>query len=107
MPPILSVYNIFMGGVDRTDQCRRTYGFDRKSKRYWLRIFFQFFDYAINNAYLLYKHSCHALKLSAKDLLGFRLELVHLLLEQAGPKRGVVGARKVAEMLPRVQECVS
>ena len=107
VPPILSVYNIFMGGVDRTDQCRRTYGFDRKSKCYWLRIFFQFFDYAINNAYLLYKHSCHALKLSAKDLLGFRLELVHLLLEQAGPKRGVVGARKVAEMLPRVQECVS
>ena len=61
-------------------------------------IFFQFFDYAINNAYLLYKLSCHAHKLimSAKDLLGFRLKLVHLLLEQAGPKRGVVRARKVA-----------
>ena len=29
-------------------------------------------------------------------MLGFRLELVHLLLEQAGPKRGVVRARKVA-----------
>ena len=44
---------------------------------------------------MLYKHSCHAHKLSAKDLLGFRLELVRLLLEQAGPKRGVVGARKL------------
>ena len=42
-------------------------------------IFFQFFDYAISNAYLLYKHSCHAHKLSGKDLLGFQLELVHLL----------------------------
>ena len=69
---------------------------DRSSKRYWLRIFFQFFDYAINNAYLLYKHSCHAHKLSAMDLLGFRLELVHLLLEQAESIRGVVRARKVA-----------
>ena len=59
-------------------------------------LFFQFFDYAINNAYLLYKHSCHALKLGAKDLLGFRLDLVHLLLEQAGPKRGVVRACEVA-----------
>ena len=29
------------------------------------------------------------------DLLGFRLELVHLLLEQAGSIRGVVRARKV------------
>ena len=85
-----------MGGVDRTER-RRTYRFDRKSKRYCLRIFFQLFDYAINNTYLLYKHSCHAHKLSAKDLLGFRLELVHLLLEQAGPKRGDVRACKVAE----------
>ena len=30
------------------------------------------------------------------DLLGFRLELVHLLLEQAESIRGVVRARKVA-----------
>ena len=30
------------------------------------------------------------------DLLGFRLELVHLLLEQTGSIRGVVRARKVA-----------
>ena len=48
-------------------------------------IFFQFFDYAITNAYLLYKHSCHAHKLRAKDFFGFLLELVNLLLEQAGP----------------------
>ena len=34
--------------------------------------------------------------LSAMDLLGFRLELVHLLLEQTGSIRGVVRARKVA-----------
>ena len=67
-------------------------------------IFFQFFDYAINNAFLLYKHSCHAHKLSAKDLLGFRLELVHLLLEQVRPKRGVVRARKVAGDAARVCE---
>ena len=95
MPPILPAYNKFMGG-DRTDQRRRMYGFDRKSKRYWLRIFFHFFDYAINNAYQLYKHSCHGHKFSAKNSLCFRLELVHLLLEQVGPKRDVVRPRKVA-----------
>ena len=36
VPPILPAYNKFMGGVDRTDQRRRMYRFDRKSKRYWL-----------------------------------------------------------------------
>ena len=55
----------------------------------------------------IYKHSCHAQKLSAKDLLGFLLELVHLLLEQAGPKRVLLELVKLPEMLPRVQECVS
>ena len=34
VPPILPPTINFMGGVDRTDQCRRTYGFDRKSKCY-------------------------------------------------------------------------
>ena len=39
VPPLLPAYNMFMGGVDRTDQLRKTYGFDRKSKCFWLRLF--------------------------------------------------------------------
>ena len=34
VPLLLPAYNKCMGGVDRTDQLRRTYGFDRKSKHY-------------------------------------------------------------------------
>ena len=45
---------------------------------------------------MLYEHSCHVHKLSAMDLLSFRLELVHQLLEKTGSIRGVVRARKVA-----------
>ena len=82
VPPLLPAYNMFMGGVDRTDQLRKTYGFDRKSRRFWLRLFFQLFDYAINNAHILYKHSCKRYDVRPKDLLAFRLELVHLLLEE-------------------------
>ena len=58
IPPLLPAYNKYMGGVDHLSQVRKIYGFDRKSKRYWIRPFFQFFYYAINNAYLLYKHNC-------------------------------------------------
>ena len=82
VPPLLPAYNKFMGGVDRTGHIRKTYGFDRKSKRFWLRIFFQFFDYTIDNAYLLYKHNCRMHGTRPKDLLAFRLELVHQLLDQ-------------------------
>ena len=64
--------------------------FDKKSKHYRLRILFQFFDYAINNANLLYKHSCHGYKFSAKDLLGFLARVSAPAVRQVGPKRGVV-----------------
>ena len=89
VPPLLPAYNMFMGGVDRTDQLRKAYRFDRKSKRFWLRLFFQFFNYAINNAYILYKHSCKIHKVRPKDSLEFRLELVHSLLKEVGLRKGV------------------
>ena len=58
VPPVSPAYNKFMGGVDRLSQSIKCHGFDRKSKRSWIRLFFKFFDYAIHNAYLLYKHNC-------------------------------------------------
>ena len=93
VPPLLPAYNKYMGGVDRTDQLRKVYGFDRKSKRYWLRLFFQFFDYAVNNAFLLYKHSCCRHGVRPKQLLKFRLELVHVLLEDVGQKKGTLRSK--------------
>ena len=40
IPSLLPAYNMYMGGVDRLSQVRKTYGFDRKSKRYWICPFF-------------------------------------------------------------------
>ena len=81
VPPLLPAYNKFMGAVDRTGQLRKYYGFDRKCKRPWLRIFFHMFDLAINNAHILYSHNCRGSPVKPNDLLGFRLELVHCLLD--------------------------
>ena len=83
IPPLLPAYNKYMGGVDRLSQVRKTYGFDRKSKRYWIRPFFQYFDYAINNAYLLYKHNCKLFDMPPKELLDFRADLVKLLIRRS------------------------
>ena len=81
VPPLLRAYNKYTCGVDVTGQLLKSYALDRKSKRYWLRLFFQFLNYAINNAYLLYKHSCKRYGVKPMDLLAFRLELVRLLLQ--------------------------
>ena len=80
VPPVLPAYNKYMGGVDSLSQVRKSYGFDRKSRRYWVRAFFQFFDYAINNAYLLYKHNCRLHDMTTRDLLDFRIDLMKLLI---------------------------
>ena len=43
IPPVLPAYNKYMGGVDRLSRVRKCYGFDRMSRRYWVRAFFQGF----------------------------------------------------------------
>ena len=80
VPPVLPAYNKYMGGVDRLSQVRKSCGFDRKSRHYWVRAFFQFFYYAINNAYLLYKHNCRLHDMTPRDLLDFRIDLMKLLI---------------------------
>ena len=81
VPPLLPAYNKYMGAVDRLSQLRKTYGYDRKSETYWLRVFFQFLDYAVDNAFILYKHNCRHFGVKLSKLLEFRLELVRLLLK--------------------------
>ena len=58
VPPLLPAYNKFMGGVDRTGQIKKTYGYDRKSRRYWLRLFFYLLDVT---------HFIHAAPLSSAN----------------------------------------
>jgi len=43
-PTSIIDYNKFMGGVGRADQRRESYALDRKSTRFWLRIFFNFLN---------------------------------------------------------------
>ena len=80
VPPLLPAYNKYMGGVDRTGQMRKVYGYDRKSKRYWLRLFFHLLDVAIGNSYQLYRHECERLGMRPVSHMEFRLELIEKLL---------------------------
>ena len=52
-PQPVAQYTRRMGGVDRFDQKRSFYEVGRKSKRWWLRIFYFLLDSAIVNAFIL------------------------------------------------------
>ena len=95
-----------MGGVDKHDMLRQLYGVNRKSLKWWHRLFFGMFDMSIVNAYVLYKdatgynHSSNG----HISLLDFRRELSQGLLtlgkqpNRVGP--GAPKRRKFAYSVP-------
>ena len=87
VPPLLPAYNKYMGGVDLTDQLRKAYGFNRKSKRSWIRLFYCFFDLAINNAFILRKSSSEKKGLVPFRSVDFRLKLAQELLDSCQVRR--------------------
>jgi len=55
-PNIVAEYNRHMGGVDLLDQLKCYYSGDRKSRRWWMRLFFHLLDLCVINSFILYKH---------------------------------------------------
>lgn len=51
-PPVVKDYNDFMGGVDLAD--RSLYNVDRKSSKWWMRIFWGLLDITFVNAYVIH-----------------------------------------------------
>jgi hypothetical protein len=69
-------YNKHMGGVDKHDMLRQIYGINRKSLKWWHRIFFRLLDMTIVNSFLIHKEHCQ----SAISLLDYRGEIACGLL---------------------------
>ena len=60
----IKLYKTKMGGVDLMDQLKPAYQLDQKSMfRFYLRLFFDLFDVALVNSFIVYK------KLENKDLI--------------------------------------
>lgn len=71
-PAAISDYNQHMNCVDKFDQLKSTYEIDRKSHKWWHRIFFYFVDLAVVNSFIL--HNC--LPVTRLDLKTFRRHIV-------------------------------
>lgn len=91
-PQAVVNYNKNMGFVDHFDHLKSLYEIDRKSQKWWHRLFFHFVDVCVTNAYILHKElpeSCRST--DVKTLKDFRKEVItHLMLlgaETSVPKR--------------------
>lgn len=88
-PQLVKDYNAHMGYVDKADMLMTLYKIDRKSKRWYMRIFFHFLDLAVHNAFILFTVSSKnkGKTISLKD---FRLAVATALIGNTKPSpRGV------------------
>ncbi|XP_040062559.1 piggyBac transposable element-derived protein 4-like [Ixodes scapularis] len=53
-PQVIIDYNQHMGYVDKADMLKSYYEVDRKSKKWWHRIYFRFMDVSVVNTHILF-----------------------------------------------------
>uniref|UniRef100_A0A0B7B5W3 PiggyBac transposable element-derived protein domain-containing protein n=1 Tax=Arion vulgaris TaxID=1028688 RepID=A0A0B7B5W3_9EUPU len=85
-PFVIDCYNQSMNGCDKADQNIAYYcNFERRSKKWWKKIFFWLFEIAQYNSFILYKLShLDEQKTGFRD---FKSMLVQQLLEHTAPLR--------------------
>nr|CAH7723240.1 unnamed protein product [Callosobruchus chinensis] len=81
-PQAVDIYNRFMGGVDLLDGQIAYYRISIRSKKFYMRFCYHFFDMMIINAWNIYKNDCKGEGLPKKDKedqLDFRTSLAYSL----------------------------
>ena len=77
-----------MGGVDLSDQMKVTHEVDRRSKfPFFLRVFFDFLDTAVDNSKIVYNKIESAPSLS---LLDFRYSIAQTMIRKFSSRKGAV-----------------
>ena len=74
-PNTVSIYSRLMKGVDLSNQIISYYELNRKTIKWWKRIFFHLLDIAIVNSFIIYKKFVNS-NITQKQ---FRLELVNTI----------------------------
>lgn len=78
-PLAVAAYRQYMGGVDRFTSFLAYYICGFRSSKWWLRLFYQFLDIAIVNAFIISKQSAHTAN-KWRTQKEFRLELCTALI---------------------------
>nr|XP_008278366.1 PREDICTED: piggyBac transposable element-derived protein 3-like [Stegastes partitus] len=87
-PKIVAEYNTHMGGVDLADMMISLYHTPANSHRWYLAIFWQIVDIAVNNAWLLHRRDAAPLGQKHQCLKDFRLDVAKGLIYPEKQKRG-------------------
>ena len=86
-PVIITQYNRYMGGVDKSDQLLSYHNILRKTVRYWKTPFYNLIDVSIVNAFVLYNLVAVEVGLKPVSENDFRDQLMLQIICQYGSKR--------------------
>ena len=89
MPKSISDYNIGMRGVDKFDQLSTYYNIQLKSRRWYLKIFYQFLEIAMINSYVIYQKVYEKVNKPTLSHLKYRFEVIRGLINEIRIKAGV------------------
>lgn len=89
-PLAINEYTKRMGGVDRFDQLKGFCHTGRRSRKWWMRIFYFTLDVALVNSFILY--STNTRVHNPKKMLEFRKELARQLVNNFTSKKRPVSA---------------
>ncbi|KAJ8961056.1 hypothetical protein NQ314_005986 [Rhamnusium bicolor] len=65
-PIVVKDYNAHMGAVDKSDMLKHCYEINRRSKKWWLRIFWHFLEVTMVNVYILFTQKANCKTISLK-----------------------------------------
>ncbi|UYV66531.1 PGBD5 [Cordylochernes scorpioides] len=74
-------YNKHKAGVDRSDQLLSYYSFQRRTMKWWKKLFFHIFGLTIVNSHIIYNKLNPTSKLSLRD---YHLVIMEKMVEEAG-----------------------
>lgn len=101
-PKAVLDYRKFMGGVDKADMMKSYYGINRKSRKWYHRLFWHFLDTSVVNSYIIFKRRTK----SNMSLKTFRCEVI-LSLMGASVAKGSSGRPSSEKMKSRFKPYVS
>lgn len=90
-PTVVNDYNKYMGGVDKADQLRALYNINRKSKKWWHRLFWGVIDIIFVNSFVIN----NKLSESKLTVLQFRRAVAQGLITQ-----GKCGLKRTTDISP-------
>ena len=80
-PDMIQDYNQNMGGVDKLDQRLSYYSLDRKSKKWWKKVFFRLFEMSVVNSLILFHAKFPELAKKKGSHKNYRKMLVHEMIQ--------------------------